>query len=310
MRQILVNLLNNAIKFTEAGVVRLRIELLTSKGEAERLQFSVIDTGVGIAEDELARLFQPFMQGHASIGQSYGGTGLGLAISKRLAVVLGGDITVSSILGQGSTFTLTIDPGSLRGITLQTHPGETMDQRRQRHEAARLEKTAITLGGRILLVEDGPDNQRLISLLLKSAGAEVALAANGLEAIESLSSGLSAQKPFDLVLMDMQMPVMDGYEATRKLRSLGYRGPIVALTAHAMREDKQRCLDAGCDGYISKPIKREQFLATLSEFMRREKQEAAKIPARNKRVGTCRSGRRVGRTQSRVELRGQACRRI
>ncbi len=257
LRQILVNLIGNAIKFTETGGVRIVVSQDAS-GEDATLRFDIIDTGIGIGEDELPLLFQPFYQADGSARRQFGGTGLGLAISKRLAQMLGGDITVSSVLGKGTTFTATITarPVIDSGLQEQNAGGEG-----RRMEA----DSTHALNCRILLAEDGPDNQRLIAFVLRKAGADVTIVENGQKAVEH-AFGHRTSEPFDVILMDMQMPVMDGYEATRTLRERGCRGPIVALTAHAMKEDRQRCLDAGCDDYLSKPIDRATLLQAVHRY--------------------------------------------
>jgi len=277
LRQILVNLLGNAVKFTVSGSVRLRVGLAANQHEPARMQFTVIDSGIGMTEEDMSHLFQPFSQGHSSVNQVNGGTGLGLAISKRLAVILGGDITATSAFRRGSTFTLTIDPGPLNGIRMLTHPDQAIEH--YKPEFSKSEKPKIAICGRILLAEDGPDNQRLISYMLKEAGAEVTIAENGQVAIEKALSLCTGEKPFDLILMDMQMPVLNGYEATKKLRDLGYRGPIIAITAHAMTEDRQKCIDAGCTDYITKPIIQNHFLSLISKYMRNGKQEEKTVAA-------------------------------
>jgi PAS domain S-box-containing protein len=273
LRQILINLLSNAIKFTEVGSVELRVHLLDPTGPHPRLQFSVVDTGIGIDEVQLDGLFRPFAQANSSTNRCFGGTGLGLVISKRLANMLGGDIGVKSRLGRGSIFTVDIETGPLGGVPMfEAHE----------HIAIADEKPVpppappTRLEGRVLLAEDGPDNQRLISFLLRKVGVEVLVAENGQVALDRVlvakpdSPGYGGASPasFDLILMDMQMPLMDGYEATRQLRQAGYRGPIVALTAHAMKEDRQRCLEAGCDDYLAKPVDRASLIATVARYVR------------------------------------------
>lgn len=267
LRQILTNLVGNAIKFTETGNVRIVTRLLSDPA-ATRLQVDVIDTGIGMTGEQLARLFQPFSQGDSSTSRKFGGSGLGLAISQRLARVLGGDITVQSRLGAGSTFRVTVTTGPLRDVPLINGLSESGLHPSQPEPAS---QASLSLNSRVLLVEDGPDNQRLISLLLRKAGAEVVVAANGQEALEQVARAtrvpVAGRAPFDVILMDMQMPVMDGYEATRQLRQQGYPGPIVALTAHAMSCDCQKCLDAGCDDYMTKPIEKARLLALLAKHM-------------------------------------------
>jgi signal transduction histidine kinase/ActR/RegA family two-component response regulator len=271
LRQILINLLGNAIKFTETGSVRVGLRLIDAQGDRPMLQFDVIDTGIGITPEQMGRLFQAFSQGDSSINRRFGGSGLGLAISKRLAGMLGGDLSVASEPGKGSAFQATISTGSLEGIRLLESPAE--DGCRSEVRAKPAEKPTRQLECRILLAEDGPDNQRLISFLLKKAGAEVVIAANGVEAVEKVSATLANSKrdvqreaPFDLVLMDIQMPLMDGYEATRRLRTAGYTGPIVALSAHSMPQDIQQCFAASCNDYLAKPINRDKLLATVAQY--------------------------------------------
>jgi PAS domain S-box-containing protein len=258
LRQILVNLLGNAVKFTEVGTIRLVLRFLNQEGQKPQMQFDVIDTGIGMTASEMARLFQPFTQADMSTSRRFGGTGLGLTISRRLAQMLGGDIEVKSIADKGSTFRLTIDSGPVEGIAMLRSLVEAPLHNTPEVEAPAV--PAVKLSGRLLLVEDGPDNQRLISFVLTKAGAEVAVAENGQVALEMALAGKDQQRPYDVILMDMQMPVMDCYEATRRLRAAGYEGPIVALTAHAMAHDRKKCLEAGCNDYISKPVDRHKLL--------------------------------------------------
>jgi signal transduction histidine kinase/FixJ family two-component response regulator len=265
IRQILVNLIGNAIKFTETGEVVVTGRLLEEPGRPARFCFEVRDTGIGMSPDQTQRLFQPFTQGDSSITRRFGGTGLGLAISRRLAMLLDGDITVRSAPGRGSTFTVTFATGNLDGVRRLDSP--PLGVRTEAAAEAVRPAPAVRLDGcRVLLVEDGPDNQRLIALLLEKAGAAVELAGNGRIGLEKALARAQAGEAFDVILMDMQMPEMDGYEATRRLRAAGYRGPVVALTAHAMEKDRQECLEAGCDEYITKPVDRRHLLGTVRRF--------------------------------------------
>ncbi len=265
LKQILVNLVGNAIKFTEAGGVRLVTRLvrepLGAAAPGSTLQFEIIDTGVGMRADQLSVLFQPFTQADSSTTRRFGGTGLGLTISRRLAEMLGGTITVTSAPGVGSTFTVSVATGPLDGVPLVTiTPGELS----VRPEAWRPDRPDP--GGlhcRVLFAEDGPDNQRLIAHLLRKAGAEVTLVENGALAVSEALAARRAGRPFDVILMDMQMPVLDGYAATARLRAEGYDGLIIALTAHAMDSDREKCLAAGCDDYASKPIDRRRLIQTI-----------------------------------------------
>jgi CheY-like chemotaxis protein len=239
------------------------------------MQFDVSDTGIGMTPAQIALLFRPFTQADSSNARKYGGTGLGLAISKRLAAMLGGDIAVTTELGRGSTFQLTVATGPLGATSIPASPPELAEIAEIPVAAAR-----PTLACRVLLAEDGPDNQRLIELLLTRAGATVEIAKDGQEAIEkALASfpGWGRRRrdpalPFDIVLMDIQMPVVDGYEATRRLRQEGYSGPIIALSAHATTHAAQQCLDAGCNDYLAKPIDRIALLQKVAEYTRSAEQ--------------------------------------
>ena len=260
LRQILLNLVGNAIKFTPRGSVRLEVGPV----EDTRLCFEVIDTGIGLDAEQQARLFTAFSQADASTTRRFGGTGLGLAISKRLAGMLGGDLRVRSLPGEGSTFTLTIDVGSLAGVRLLDRPPEVRAAA-ERPEPSADERQALR--GRILLAEDGLDARRLLARHLRAAGAEVETAENGLVACELALRAAEAGTPYDLILMDMQMPELDGYAAAARLRAAGYRGPIVALTAHAMEDERARCLGAGCDGFATKPILRRTLIEVARAYL-------------------------------------------
>ena len=262
LRQVLLNLIGNAIKFTEHGGVKLSVSCDRRKDRL-MVQFEVIDSGIGIASEQLAGLFQPFSQADDSMTRRFGGTGLGLAISKRLVALLGGDIAVKSQDGQGSTFTVRIDGGPARdaemleGMTEATLP---------RSVSTPLPEN-WTLPARILLVEDGPDNQRLIAMYLRKAGAHVTIAENGRVGVQKVIQAAEAATPFDLVLMDMQMPELDGYGATSELRRRGQTVPIVALTAHAMAGDRDKCMSAGCTDYLTKPVDRALLLRTIAHYL-------------------------------------------
>jgi PAS domain S-box-containing protein len=266
LRQILVNLVGNAVKFTEIGSVNVAVRLDPIHKNEHLLRFDVVDTGIGMSAAQVDVLFQPFSQADGSTTRRFGGTGLGLAISKRLATMLGGDIYVSSIPDKGSTFSVTIaaDPLSGRSSSLD---GE------ESHEALSHAADQKPLNCRVLLAEDGPDNQRLITFLLRKAGCEVFVAEHGQKAIEAVLAAEQSNAPFDAVLMDIQMPVMDGCDATRRLRENGFVKPIIALTAHAMTDDRQRCLDAGCDDYASKPIQPQQLIQSLATWLAKSRQQ-------------------------------------
>jgi PAS domain S-box-containing protein len=262
LRQILINLTSNAIKFTEVGTVRLVTRLLDAESAEPKIQFDVVDSGVGMTVEQIVRLFRPFHQADTSTTRKFGGTGLGLTISKRLAKKLGGDIAVKSTYGEGSTFTVTVGTGPLDGVVLLDNPPKDISF----WDDIDTPPAKAKLDCRVLLAEDGPDNQRLISFLLKRAGAEVVLAENGQIALDLALAARNEGRPFDVILMDMQMPVMDGYNATGKLRAAGYEGPIIALTAHTMSTDRDKCLAAGCDDYMIKPIDREMIIATVAQY--------------------------------------------
>ena len=265
LRQILINLIGNAIKFTENGSVRLIVSLVDDNG-VSRLQFDVVDTGLGMTREQADSLFNPFTQADASTTRKFGGTGLGLTISKRFAELLGGDIVVAETKpGVGTRFRATINTGPLDGVEMIK---ESLSAAIVAHQSARLDPVTESVdltGYRILLVEDGPDNQRLISHLLIKAGAEVRISENGKLAVDTVLKACQAKQPFNVILMDMQMPIMDGYEAASLLRQKGYSGRIIALTAHAMAGDRQKCLNSGCDDYAVKPINRDELLKTIQE---------------------------------------------
>jgi CheY-like chemotaxis protein/nitrogen-specific signal transduction histidine kinase len=269
LRQVLVNLIGNAIKFTERGGVVVRLEVVGGTGaESEcELRFEVEDTGIGMTPEQAARVFSAFEQADSSTARRFGGSGLGLSISRRFARLMGGSISVVSLPGKGSTFTLM--------LRCEHGSGEAREAPRLREHAEPGEGAAARLAGRILLVEDGPDNQRLISLLLCKAGAEVDVAGNGRIAIEMAATSRAQGRPYGLILMDMQMPELDGFAATELLRERGWKEPIVAITALAMSGDREKCLAAGCDDYLTKPIDRGALMSTCAQHMRGEFRQAA-----------------------------------
>jgi PAS domain S-box-containing protein len=263
LRQAMVNLVGNAVKFTEKGTVRIRISLLPAwRNGQPAVQIAVIDTGVGIRQEVLPQLFQPFHQGDASVSRKFGGTGLGLAISRHIAESLGGELTVQSTFGQGSTFTLTVPTGDLEGVRMLQGPVEALAEPVPGPCPSISQELA---GVRILLAEDGFDNQLLIRTVLGKAGAEVEIAENGRIAVDKAAGG-----QFDVILMDMNMPEMDGYQATRTLRDRGYERPILALTASAMQGDAKRSLAAGCDDHLTKPIDRARLIRAIARYAGRD----------------------------------------
>ena len=256
LRQILLNLMGNAIKFTEVGSATIHA---SCDPQSKKMKLSVVDTGIGMSPEqcEVISRFEAFSQADASTTRKFGGTGLGLRISNALAQMLGGEIDVSSIKGEGSTFTATIATGDLADVQMlraeeAIASGPVKPKRSQASNTQSAQEKPLQ-GLRILLAEDGPDNQRLISFHLKKAGADVKICENGLVAAQTLENATEQERP-DVVLMDMQMPELDGYSATRRLRDKGFTIPVIALTAHAMEGDRQKCLDAGCDDYLTKPI--------------------------------------------------------
>jgi len=269
LRQILINVVGNAFKFTEVGGVRLVVRL-NRQAESPMLEFDLVDTGIGMTEEQLAGLFQPFTQADASTTRRFGGTGLGLTISKRLAEMLGGDIrVVYTRPGQGTCFRIAIRTGSLDNVPMLENPQEAAFVR-PGEQSARPDRSADAgLNCRILLAEDGPDNQQLIAHILRRAGADVTVVENGRIALHVASAAQDRKRHFDVILMDIQMPEMDGYEATRRLRRRGYAGIIIALTAHAMAQDRTACLEAGCDDYASKPIDRMNLIELIRENLAR-----------------------------------------
>ena len=261
VKQVLTNLLGNATKFTAAGGITLRVAC-----EADRVRFDVTDTGVGLSPVQRERLFQPFTQADESTTRKYGGTGLGLTISRRLARLLGGDVTVVSAPGTGSTFTATVATGDLTGVERLTQLTEA--GLRPVEAAANPSAGLPRLDGRrVLLAEDGEDNQMLISLYLRSAGADVTVADNGRIGLHLAAAQRDAGTPFDLILTDMQMPELDGYGLAAELRRRGFATPVIALTAHAMSGDRDRCLSAGCTDYLTKPIDRRLLVQMIDRYL-------------------------------------------
>ncbi|MDB5956679.1 PAS domain-containing hybrid sensor histidine kinase/response regulator [Ramlibacter sp.] len=254
IRQVVLNLLSNAVKFTEQGAVEV---VLACHGSAYTVEVS--DSGIGIAPEKIETMFDPFTQADASITRRFGGTGLGLAISRRLARALGGDLTATSQPGVGTTMIFSFDPGALAGVHLldaaelaaATAPAAAQLRTRWRIPSAR-----------VLVVDDGPENRELLSLVLAEHGLWVEEAENGQVAVDKMAAGR-----FDLVLMDMQMPVLDGYAATRELRRRGVQVPVVALTANAMKGYEEEVLQAGCTAYLTKPVDIDALLQQVARLL-------------------------------------------
>ncbi len=319
LKQILVNLVGNAVKFTEMGKVTIRVALERTDGSAARkrfladqntpqekavsqeihslsvkkssagklngmIRFEVADTGVGMTKEQADRLFRPFTQADETMSRKFGGTGLGLTIAKRLAELLGGDISVQTEKGKGSILTARVATGVVDATQLwkpDIRPGDDFGQNQALNppplpQGAGLSQNELA-GVRILLAEDGIDNQRLLTFHLKKAGALVILADDGVKAVKELTtlgdldSPVAVPSKVDLILMDMQMPAMDGYSATRALRRLGCPIPIIGLTAHAMSGDREKCLQAGCDDYETKPINRARLIQICKEWASRKR---------------------------------------
>ena len=257
LRQCLINLLSNAIKFTHEGHVYVNVNLKKVNGQCY-IRFDVEDTGIGIPDDKQDMIFDSFTQSDGSTTRKYGGTGLGLAITKQLTGLLGGKVSLSSIEGKGSVFTILLPANvdvTMEGL-LENAP-ETPDQ-----DTERKADTKVSFCGHVLVAEDVRTNQILIRSLLERLGLQVTIVEDGCEAVKK-----TEQEEFDLILMDIQMPNMNGYEATRTIRKEGIATPIVAVTASVMKGDRTKCMDAGCDGYLSKPIDQKKLLEILSEYL-------------------------------------------
>lgn len=272
LKQILTNLIGNAIKFTKRGHVECCVRFRQSE-DPPTIIFVVKDTGIGISEDHILGLFEPFRQEDGSATRCFGGTGLGLTICKRLIELLGGTISVQSEPGKGSVFTTEVRVSLPESVTMADDMRKWFPHKKETPKTStkKLQEKPKLSGLRLLLAEDGPDNQRLVSHVLHKEGATVIIAENGREALREFQFSKEKDQPFDLILMDMQMPLVDGYEATMQLRELGFKRPIIALTAHAMSTDRQKCLQAGCDDYASKPIDIKALIKMIASYCR-EKQ--------------------------------------
>lgn len=251
LSQILINVVGNAVKFTELGTVTVDVS-----ARAGKLIVRVADTGIGLSVQQQSRIFEPFIQADPSVTRKYGGTGLGLALAKRLSLLLGGDLLLEkSELGRGTTFL----------IEIATHVNDKFFQQGNVYDERDQIGPETLKGKTILVVDDSPDNRLIVKLFLTGIGASVVEAQNGLEGCD-----LTLKHHFDLVLMDIQMPIMDGYQAMQKLRSSEYKTPVVALTAHAFKEEKERCMNAGFSSYITKPIHRMSLLKSVCELIQTE----------------------------------------
>ncbi|WP_372894438.1 response regulator [Stieleria sp.] len=276
LKQILINLVGNAIKFTQRGRVGIVVESANRPDTNEplptstegQLRIRIKDSGIGMTPEQQTRLFKPFSQGDSIITQQFGGTGLGLAISQRLASMLGGEISVESKINGGSTFTLSIKTGDVVEATEIRPTGE----RQLDNETT--SSSTVRLNAHVLIVDDRRDIRFLSKHIIDKAGGRVTEAEDGVLAIESVKQAAERGETFDLILLDMQMPNMNGYETARQLRQLGYAGPIIALTADAMQGDMNKCLQAGCNDYLSKPIDKSMMLEKIAAFVNTSKQRS------------------------------------
>lgn len=253
LRQIMVNIIGNAIKFTDKGTIHVRVDLIKSNSSSNGIiTIEVEDSGIGIDTEKQNLLFQPFAQADESMSRRFGGTGLGLFLSRKLAQLMGGDVQLSwSSPEKGSLFKITINAELVPLKETDNLLGPSTST-----------STLCAFKNRVLIVDDAVDNRFLLEMLLQRYNIETVSAANGSEAVE-----LTLRDNFDLILMDVQMPVMDGFEAVKYIRSKGYKKPIIALTAHAMRGDRERCLEAGYDDYIKKPINRQVLEDCLAKYV-------------------------------------------
>ena len=265
LRQILLNLVSNAVKFTESGEIKLTAAFHESDERHGQMTFSVSDTGIGMTPEQQARLFQPFAQVDGSIARQYGGTGLGLAISRRLADLLGGELMLKSEPSRGSTFTLRI-PVDVSHGSGNVHSLGDLPQFTPPVAAIQLAQD-WNLKGRVLLIEDGEDNQRLVCLHLRRAGLEVIVAEDGKSGLGTFSSAQNTKRPFNLVILDIHLPGMDGYAVARELRAANADVPIVAVTAFSQNGERQRCIDAGCTEYLTKPVERDALLRAIGGYL-------------------------------------------
>lgn len=257
VRQIVINLVGNAIKFTEQGAVRVKARLERSTGDSH-LVIEVTDTGIGIPEEKQAAVFEAFRQADNSVTRRFGGTGLGLSISQQLAQLLGGALSVNSTLGEGSTFTLRVQAGPIGKLV----KGDASSTAECLTVCETQSEEIENLNARVLVVDDGDINRKLVRLALQKKGAHVEVACDGQQGLQVALAG-----DFDLVLMDMQMPQMDGYTACSELRKAGYTKPVIALTANAMRGDMEKCLAAGCSDYLSKPIDPGELVTVVAKTL-------------------------------------------
>lgn len=261
LRQVLMNLVGNAVKFAKGGNVIVNCQLAVIGGE-DTLRFDVADNGIGMSPEQLAKIFKPFEQADSTTTRRFGGTGLGLSISKRFVEAMGGEIAVASELGKGSVFSVLLPTGDISAVRRIGHDEAVRTTREIASSHSSGSLTRAIRSSRILVVDDGETNRQLITLVLGRLGLDVVEAENGREAVE-----VACSQQVDLILMDMQMPIMDGYEATRTLRQRKVKVPIVALTANAMQGDEQKCRTAGCSHFLTKPIDLDALTLLLEETL-------------------------------------------
>ena len=257
LQQCLINLVNNAIKFTEKGHVYINVSL-EDKDKQPYIRFDVEDTGIGIPPEKQGKIFKSFTQADGSTSRKYGGTGLGLTVTRQLAELLGGELTLTSEEGKGSVFSIVIPAG----LDVTKQPLLDRYNIASHTDIAKEQMEQTEFSGHVLVTEDVETNQMLVKSLLGRMGLEVTIAADGIEALQK-----ALTHKFDLILMDIQMPHMNGYEATRALRKKGITTPIIALTAHAMTGDDKKCIEAGCDDYLAKPIDRRELLKKIAKYL-------------------------------------------
>lgn len=265
LQHILLNLIGNAIKFTSQGIVILKVKLVRENSEP-LLVFNIIDTGIGMSSDEVKHLFEPFTQVDSSMTRRFGGTGLGLTLAKQLAQALGGDVQLqSSEPGKGSTFVAKIKTGDITNSDMissfENLLSEPLEFIENPTETKTLDVKPDISNFKVLLVEDSLDNQLLVQSFLEMEGVKVDLASDGVEGMQKAEQGAH-----NLVIMDIQMPVMDGYTATSTLREHGYKKPIIAFTAHAFEDERERCLNMGFTDFLSKPIKKRELVDCIAKY--------------------------------------------
>jgi CheY-like chemotaxis protein len=261
LRQVLYILLGNAIRFTARGSIELLVTRVKDDSDIDFLQYDITDTGVGISPEHMQELFQPFLNTLTPTVGRFGGTGLGVSLAKKLTELLGGSINVQSVVGEGTTFSIRIPCEMIMPTGITQRPKESTTPRQ-------------TLDCKLLLAEDNKSNQMLISMVLRKSGATVDIASNGREAIDKIHSAAGMDNPYDLILMDLLMPNLDGLETTRLLREEGFERPIVALTARTSEADRERCLSNGFNAFLTKPLDRQSLISEINGLLDAKKPES------------------------------------